>query len=60
MIAERFITEWSAGFPWTKSAFIEQDMVICRALIDIFRDPLLSDSLAFRGGTAIHKLHFSP
>ena len=60
MIAERYITEWSDNFPWTKNSFVEQDMVICRALVDIFSDPYLSNALAFRGGTAIHKLHFSP
>ena len=60
MIAERYITEWSDRFPWTKNSFVEQDMVICRALVDIFSDPYLSNALAFRGGTAIHKLHFSP
>ena len=60
MIAERYITEWSASFPWTKNSFVEQDMVICRALVDIFSDPFLANALAFRGGTAIHKLHFSP
>ena len=60
MIAERYITEWSENFPWTKNSFVEQDMVICRALVDIFSDPFLSRALAFRGGTAIHKLHFSP
>jgi hypothetical protein len=60
MIAERYITEWSKNFPWIKNSFVEQDMVICRALVDIFSDPFLSGALAFRGGTAIHKLHFSP
>ena len=60
MIAERYITEWSDNFPWTKNSFVEQDMVICRALVDIFSDPYLSNALAFSGGTAIHKLHFSP
>ena len=60
MIAERYITEWSERFTWTKNSFVEQDMVICRALVDIFSDPYLSNALAFRGGTAIHKLHFSP
>ena len=60
MIAERYITEWSKIFPWTKNSFVEQDLVICRALVDIFSDPYLSGALAFRGGTAIHKLHFSP
>ena len=46
MIAERYITEWSKIFPWTKNSFVEQDLVICRALVDIFSDPYLSGALA--------------
>ena len=30
------------------------------ALIAIFSDPLLKESLAFRGGTALYKLHLKP
>lgn len=39
---------------------MEQDLVICRALIDLFSDELLAREVAFRGGTALHKLHFNP
>jgi len=39
---------------------VEQDLVICRALVEIFSDDLLANSLALRGGTALHKLFFSP
>lgn len=31
-----------------------------RALVAIFQEPFLAGSLAFRGGTALHKLHFNP
>src|SRR5690606_35476775 len=34
--------------------------VICRALVEIFSDPFLSERLAFRGGTALHKLYMQP
>jgi len=34
--------------------------VICRALVEIFRDDYLSGDLAFRGGTALHKLYLQP
>jgi len=37
---------------------VEQDLIICRALCDLFNAPALRDVLAFRGGTAIHKLLF--
>ena len=60
MIPTAAITEWRHRAPWALTEQIEQDLVICRALVDLFRDPLLADELAFRGGTAIHKLHLQP
>ena len=39
---------------------MEQDLVVSRALIAIFTHPLLANSLAFRGGTALYKLHLRP
>ncbi len=35
-------------------------MVIERALIEIYNEPFLKERLAFRGGTALHKLYLSP
>jgi predicted nucleotidyltransferase component of viral defense system len=35
---------------------VEQDLIICRTLVSIYSDPFLKDHLAFRGGTALHKL----
>jgi len=60
MIPQAYITEWGNYVPWQTNEQIEQDLVISRALVEIFRDPLLADSLAFRGGTAIHKLYLQP
>ena len=37
---------------------VEQDLIISRAIIDLFADPLLREQLRFRGGTALNKLHF--
>jgi predicted nucleotidyltransferase component of viral defense system len=39
---------------------VEQDLVISRALVEIFSHPVLKKSLAFRGGTALYKLHLKP
>lgn len=39
---------------------VEQDLIICRALVDIFSDEFLRNELAFRGGTALHKLYLQP
>lgn len=57
MIPQAFITEWANKVPWQTNEQVEQDLVICRALVEIFSDELLSKSLAFRGGTALHKLY---
>ena len=60
MIPHDYITEWRAQAPWVEDFQIEQDLVICRALVEIFSHPLLKESLAFRGGTALYKLHLKP
>lgn len=60
MIPQLAIRQWSEFFPWKDNAQIEQDLVICRALTAIFRDPYLASHLAFRGGTALHKLYLHP
>jgi predicted nucleotidyltransferase component of viral defense system len=39
---------------------VEQDLVISRALVEIFSHRELATALAFRGGTALHKLHLKP
>ncbi|MCA6364336.1 MAG: nucleotidyl transferase AbiEii/AbiGii toxin family protein [Bacteroidetes bacterium] len=60
MIPRAYITEWSEFVPWQTNEQIEQDLVICRSLIELFTDDFLFDSLAFRGGTALHKLYIKP
>ena len=60
MIDRASITNWGVEHPWPRQSFIEQDLIICRALTSIYSDPLLSDALAFRGGTALHKLYLFP
>ena len=37
--------------------FIEQDLILCRALVSIYNDAFLAEHLAFRGGTALGKLY---
>ena len=58
MIPTAYIQEWTAATAWPDPRQVEQDLIICRALCDIFNEPLLADRLAFRGGTAINKLLF--
>ncbi|MBL0309578.1 MAG: nucleotidyl transferase AbiEii/AbiGii toxin family protein [Bacteroidetes bacterium] len=60
MIPQAYITEWSNKVPWQANEQVEQDLVLCRALVEIFSDKFLADRLAFRRGTAIHKLFLQP
>ncbi|GHV32763.1 hypothetical protein FACS1894177_09100 [Bacteroidia bacterium] len=59
MIKEEFLKEWKAEYPWANE-FVEQDLIIARSLVEMFSDDLLRSSLAFRGGTALHKLFIKP
>jgi predicted nucleotidyltransferase component of viral defense system len=60
MIPQSAIIEWSNYVPWQTNEQVEQDLIICRALVEIFKDNFLSEKLAFRGGTALHKLYLHP
>jgi predicted nucleotidyltransferase component of viral defense system len=59
LIPNAYIQGWSAIAPWPDPRQIEQDLIICRALCDLFNAPALKGGIAFRGGTAIHKLLFA-
>jgi predicted nucleotidyltransferase component of viral defense system len=58
MIPSMNIVAWGKVVPWTEQRHVEQDLIISRALVDIFADPFLREKLRFRGGTALNKLHF--
>lgn len=58
MIPSSYIQEWSSTAPWPDSRQVEQDLIISRALCDLFNSPVLAGKIAFRGGTAINKLLF--
>ncbi len=60
MIPERAIREWNEFVPWQSPIMVEQDLIISRALVSIFSDDFLRENLAFRGGTALHKLFLQP
>ncbi len=58
MIPQAHIQAWRASAPWPNASQVEQDLIICRALCDLFSSSALAGKVAFRGGTAIHKLLF--
>ena len=60
MIPAADIILWQSTHPWADMAQVEQDLVISRAMVEIFSQPVLQESLLFRGGTALHKLFIAP
>jgi len=58
VIPKADIVAWRRFAPWVNDAQVEQDLIISRALVVIFQNPFLAERLAFRGGTALHKLYF--
>ena len=60
MIPRANITAWRRRAPWPDDAQVEQDLVLSRALVELFRHPVVVAQAVFRGGTALHKLFFDP
>ncbi len=60
MIPRANVTAWRRRVPWTEDAQVEQDLVLSRALVEMFSQQTISEQLAFRGGTALNKLFFEP
>ena len=60
MIPQAHITAWRATAPWPDDAQVEQDLVLSRAVVELFGDGDLSNLIALRGGTALNKLFLAP
>lgn len=60
MIPKYQIYQWREYAPWRYEFQIEQDLVISRALVELYQLPIIQESLAFRGGTALNKLFINP
>jgi predicted nucleotidyltransferase component of viral defense system len=59
MIDKQTLLSWRDNAPWVNAAQIEQDLIISRALIEIYSHPLLKNELVFRGGTALQKCFYN-
>lgn len=60
MLQRSEIIAWRAHADWSRDSQIEQDLLITRAMVAIFSDRFLSEHVAMRGGTILHKVHLAP
>jgi predicted nucleotidyltransferase component of viral defense system len=58
MIDQASLTEWRSFAPWVTQNYVEQDLIISKALVHIFNHELLASKLIFKGGTALQKLFY--
>lgn len=56
MIAENILENWRKNAPWPLLGQVEQDLIISRALVELYNNEYLKTRIAFRGGTALHKI----
>lgn len=60
MIQQSYLLEWSEHYPWATYAQVEQDLILSRAMAEIYSNEFLSEKLTLRGGTALNKLFLKP
>lgn len=58
MISQTGITAWRSIAPWASPDQVEHDLVLSRAICELYSHPEIKKRLVFRGGTALHKLFF--
>ncbi len=45
MIPLDYITQWRSHAPWQRISQVEQDLIICRALVDLYSHPVVAANL---------------
>lgn len=60
MIPRNYVEAWRAEVPWLSLDMVEQDLILSKAITDIYNNGFLRERLAFRGGTALYKLYIRP
>ena len=60
MIPQASITAWRTMAPWSDDAQVEQDLVLSRAVAELFAEPKLAGKIVLRGGTSLNKLFIQP
>ena len=59
-ITRRDIIAHQAVVPWPSQTQVEQDLLLCQAMVALFDDSFLHGQVAMRGGTLLHKVHLAP
>lgn len=60
MIEQGNLIAWAEEVPWRNPVQVEQDLILSRALVELFRQDSIARQCTLRGGTALNKLVFKP
>ena len=59
-ITRRDVIAHQSVVPWPSQVQVEQDLLLCRAMVALFDDSFLQTQIAMRGGTLLHRVHLAP
>ena len=59
-ITRRDVIAHQSVVPWPSQVQVEQDLLLCQAMVALFDDKFLQGQVAMRGGTLLHKVHLAP
>jgi len=59
-LTRRDVLAHQTAVPWPSQRQVEQDLLLCRAMVAVFNDPFLKTQVAMLGGTLLHKVHLAP
>ena len=59
-ITRRDVIAHQLVVPWPSQIQVEQDLLLCRAMVALFDDSFLQSQIAMRGGTLLHEVHLAP
>ncbi len=59
-ITRRDVIAHQAVVPWPGRIQVEQDLLLCLAMVALFDDSFLQNQIAMRGGTLLHKVYLAP
>jgi len=59
-LTRRDVLAHQTAVPWPSQRQIEQDLLLCRAMVALFNDAFLRSQIAMRGGTLLHKVYLAP
>ncbi|HDT13979.1 MAG TPA: nucleotidyl transferase AbiEii/AbiGii toxin family protein [Candidatus Aminicenantes bacterium] len=59
-ITRQDILAHQSAVSWAEPYQVEQDLLLCQAMVALFDDDFLSSQIAMRGGTLLHKVQLAP